>query len=439
MQISFSKALLLATTSFSMITVSTANAYLSPLSFQEMYAHASKGNLSILNNAILRGMNINAVNSDGDTGICVAIRRNDHIAYQSLRNAGAHPHPPCVNNISQKQYKKFMVDHRPYEPVLYRQTQQFVVVDRRCCRRGRNCCACRRRWRRRRQRRQCEQRAVEKPEDPNFHTDKGLSYVVGTTSPSEPEGETYSAVLVAANNDVTQVNREAMNVSNDAKMWVYNADTFAYDTIALADLINFDADVNLYTKYIQVGMKAYNKSVVINDNGQTINLGNNTVALDASLYSSASNLGTIEVKAQNGTVAMVAGDYSSAGNRGKISMEFSGKTTGDQIMGMYADTNSSITNSGTISAKADNAFGKVTGMQARLTGYYADFVNTASNDGEINLAGSSNDSGAFKLVGNEQLARQSVCKSNRSAEKLDKATLINNGTVTLSLAPQKKR
>ncbi len=75
-----------------------------------------------------------------------------------------------------------------------------------------------------------------------------MSYVVGTTSPSEPEGETYSAVLVAANNDVTQVNREAMNVSNDAKMWVYNADTFAYDTIALADLINFDADVNLYTK-----------------------------------------------------------------------------------------------------------------------------------------------------------------------------------------------
>ncbi len=226
MQISFSKALLLATTSFSMITVSTANAYLSPLSFQEMYAHASKGNLSILNNAILRGMNINAVNSDGDTGICVAIRRNDHIAYQSLRNAGAHPHPPCVNNISQKQYKKFMVDHRPYEPVYTAKRSNLwwwiggaAAVGGIAALAGGggggggsgggN----------------ASSEPSKKPEDPNFHTDKGLSYVVGTTSPSEPEGETYSAVLVAANNDVTQVNREAMNVSNDAKMWVYNADT----------------------------------------------------------------------------------------------------------------------------------------------------------------------------------------------------------------------
>ena len=73
MRITFSKTLLLATTAFSMISVPAANAYLSPLSFNEMYAHASRGNLTVLNNAILRGMNINAVNGDGDTGICVAM------------------------------------------------------------------------------------------------------------------------------------------------------------------------------------------------------------------------------------------------------------------------------------------------------------------------------------------------------------------------------
>ena len=67
MRITFSKTLLLATTAFSMISVPAANAYLSPLSFNEMYAHASRGNLTVLNNAILRGMNINAVNGDGDT------------------------------------------------------------------------------------------------------------------------------------------------------------------------------------------------------------------------------------------------------------------------------------------------------------------------------------------------------------------------------------
>ena len=115
MRITFSKTLLLATTAFSMISVPAANAYLSPLSFNEMYAHASRGNLTVLNNAILRGMNINAVNGDGDTGICVAIRRGDHIAYESFRNTGAHTRPRCLNNINAKQYKKFMADHRPYE------------------------------------------------------------------------------------------------------------------------------------------------------------------------------------------------------------------------------------------------------------------------------------------------------------------------------------
>ena len=110
MRITFSKTLLLATTAFSMISVPAANAYLSPLSFNEMYAHASRGNLTVLNNAILRGMNINAVNGDGDTGICVAIRRGDHIAYESFRNTGAHTYPRCLNNINAKQYKKFMAD-----------------------------------------------------------------------------------------------------------------------------------------------------------------------------------------------------------------------------------------------------------------------------------------------------------------------------------------
>lgn len=101
MRITFSKTLLLATTAFSMISVPAANAYLSPLSFNEMYAHASRGNLTVLNNAILRGMNINAVNGDGDTGICVAIRRGDHIAYEFPQHRRAYP--PALPEQHQRQ------------------------------------------------------------------------------------------------------------------------------------------------------------------------------------------------------------------------------------------------------------------------------------------------------------------------------------------------
>ena len=89
-------------------------------------------------------------------------------------------------------------------------------------------------------------------------------------------------------------------------------------------MIDFDKDINSYTKYIRVGMRAYNDSVVINDTEQTISAGSGTVGLDALLNSSASNLGTIEISAPNGSIGMVASDYSEAGNTGTISMEFTG-------------------------------------------------------------------------------------------------------------------
>lgn len=395
MRITFSKTLLLATTAFSMISVPAANAYLSPLSFNEMYAHASRGNLTVLNNAILRGMNINAVNGDGDTGICVAIRRGDHIAYESFRNTGAHTRPRCLNNINAKQYKKFMADHRPYE-LAYRKEGSSIwwwiggaaAVGGIALAAGGGGGGG-----------GSDPLSVPAPEDPTFHSNKGLGYVVATSDPSEPETTPYEPVMISAEDKTTEVNRESMQLSNNAKMWVYNPDTFGYDTILLSDLIDFDKDINSYTKYIRVGMRAYNDSVVINDTEQTISAGSGTVGLDALLNSSASNLGTIEISAPNGSIGMVASDYSEAGNTGTISMEFTGKDTADSLIGMYADTNSSLTNAGTISGKADTARGRVTGMQTRLTSYYADFVNKAVNSGKIELSGSSDNAGGMSLWG----------------------------------------
>lgn len=395
MRITFSKTLLLATTAFSMISVPAANAYLSPLSFNEMYAHASRGNLTVLNNAILRGMNINAVNGDGDTGICVAIRRGDHIAYESFRNTGAHTRPRCLNNINAKQYKKFMADHRPYE-LAYRKEGSSIwwwiggaaAVGGIALAAGGGGGGG-----------GSDPLPVPAPEDPTFHSNKGLGYVVATSDPSEPETTPYEPVMISAEDKTTEVNRESMQLSNNAKMWVYNPDTFGYDTLLLSDLIDFDKDINSYTKYIRVGMRAYNDSVVINDTEQTISAGSGTVGLDALLNSSASNLGTIEISAPNGSIGMVASDYSEAGNTGTISMEFTGKDTADSLIGMYADTNSSLTNAGTISGKADTARGRVTGMQTRLTSYYADFVNKAVNSGKIELSGSSDNAGGMSLWG----------------------------------------
>ncbi len=432
MRITFSKTLLLATTAFSMISVPAANAYLSPLSFNEMYAHASRGNLTVLNNAILRGMNINAVNGDGDTGICVAIRRGDHIAYESFRNTGAHTRPRCLNNINAKQYKKFMADHRPYE-LAYRKEGSSIwwwiggaaAVGGIALAAGGGGGGG-----------GSDPLPVPAPEDPTFHSNKGLGYVVATSDPSEPETTPYEPVMISAEDKTTEVNRESMQLSNNAKMWVYNPDTFGYDTLLLSDLIDFDKDINSYTKYIRVGMRAYNDSVVINDTEQTISAGSGTVGLDALLNSSASNLGTIEISAPNGSIGMVASDYSEAGNTGTISMEFTGKDTADSLIGMYADTNSSLTNAGTISGKADTARGRVTGMQTRLTSYYADFVNKAVNSGKIELSGSSDNAGGMSLWGMNSWLDRAFIDGDKSAAKLDKATLTNKGDISLTFSLQ---
>lgn len=418
MRITFSKTLLLATTAFSMISVPAANAYLSPLSFNEMYAHASRGNLTVLNNAILRGMNINAVNGDGDTGICVAIRRGDHIAYESFRNTGAHTRP--------------MADHRPYE-LAYRKEGSSIwwwiggaaAVGGIALAAGGGGGGG-----------GSDPLSVPAPEDPTFHSNKGLGYVVATSDPSEPETTPYEPVMISAEDKTTEVNRESMQLSNNAKMWVYNPDTFGYDTILLSDLIDFDKDINSYTKYIRVGMRAYNDSVVINDTEQTISAGSGTVGLDALLNSSASNLGTIEISAPNGSIGMVASDYSEAGNTGTISMEFTGKDTADSLIGMYADTNSSLTNAGTISGKADTARGRVTGMQTRLTSYYADFVNKAVNSGKIELSGSSDNAGGMSLWGMSSWLDRAFIDGDKSAAKLDKATLTNKGDISLTFSLQ---
>ena len=432
MRITFSKTLLLATTAFSMISVPAANAYLSPLSFNEMYAHASRGNLTVLNNAILRGMNINAVNGDGDTGICVAIRRGDHIAYESFRNTGAHTRPRCLNNINAKQYKKFMADHRPYE-LAYRKEGSSIwwwiggaaAVGGIALAAGGGGGGG-----------GSDPLPVPAPEDPTFHSNKGLGYVVATSDPSEPETTPYEPVMISAEDKTTEVNRESMQLSNNAKMWVYNPDTFGYDTLLLSDLIDFDKDINSYTKYIRVGMRAYNDSVVINDTEQTISAGSGTVGLDALLNSSASNLGTIEISAPNGSIGMVASDYSEAGNTGTISMEFTGKDTADSLIGMYADTNSSLTNAGTISGKADTARGRVTGMQTRLTSYYADFINKAVNSGKIELSGSSDNAGGMSLWGMSSWLDRAFIDGDKSAAKLDKATLTNKGDISLTFSLQ---
>lgn len=81
---------------------------LSPQNFNTLYNLAAKGDLATINNAISRGLNIDAVNSSGDTGLCVAAKRRNRKAFRSYLQAGANPSHYCTWEI--RGYREFFRD-----------------------------------------------------------------------------------------------------------------------------------------------------------------------------------------------------------------------------------------------------------------------------------------------------------------------------------------
>lgn len=79
---------------------------LSPSSFDALYSLATHGNVSAINNAIARGLNINSINKDGDTGLCVAAKRRNMKAFKSFIQAGANPYHPCTWEV--RGYREFL-------------------------------------------------------------------------------------------------------------------------------------------------------------------------------------------------------------------------------------------------------------------------------------------------------------------------------------------
>ncbi|MBP1532402.1 MAG: hypothetical protein ILA52_02775, partial [Alphaproteobacteria bacterium] len=87
-----------------------ANQGLPPQSFSKMYALAKSGEVEALRASVFRGLNIDSVNQNGDTGLCVAAQRHDAYAYNSFRAAGANPRHPCTQKISD--YEEFVNSYR---------------------------------------------------------------------------------------------------------------------------------------------------------------------------------------------------------------------------------------------------------------------------------------------------------------------------------------
>ena len=272
---------------------------------------------------------------------------------------------------------------------------------------------------------------------PYTEPDDSLAKFAGTKSPNTPEASPYKAIKYFADNNQTIVNKvegsetNDFSISNNSSIKVKNDEGTEEDK-KLVDIIDLNGNILDYAAYLQVGMKARNNSSVINGtaedgaNAPMITLGDATVGMAADDKSSALNYGTIKVLAQNGTLGMAAGNHSTATNQnGNINLQFKGFNDTDSIIGMYADTYSSIINNGSITGNTIDVSGTTGAGSGSSSG-----SGTGSGTGDTGDAGDTTEAtaNAGTIIGMEVRTVNEVSYPDR----VDPSTASNNGSITLN-------
>lgn len=377
-------------------TLSAFAAPLPPISLAQMYSLASQGNVRALRAAVQRGMNIDATDRYGNTGLCHSIYQNNYTAYNAFHASGANPRHPCIQNIPPQQYDYFMASSRatpvtatPRDAYKEFADGEFVfstttwVIGGLLLAGGIAAIALSGGGGGK------KHHYYFPPNDSFTPTDDSLGAFVGTETPSAPENSPYTPVKITNGE-----NDSNFTLSNDSQIKVGD------ETKNLVDVINLNDSVLDYTKYIQVGMKAIDGNQVVNGKipltgtevGATITLQNNTAGMVALHNSNAINNNTLKIIARNGTLGMIASDKSLVRNNGNIDIAFQGTTATDQVDGMYADTSSTAINDGKITGNTavDSVAGTLIGMQGRLINQVQNPAGTIPtqliNNGNISLS-----------------------------------------------------
>lgn len=422
---------------FCLASSPAVKAGLPPISLAQMYSYASSGNVRALRAAVQRGLNIDSVDRFGNTGLCHAILQNNCTAYNAFRSAGANPRSPCVQNIPTRQYDNFMdqscaaaITDTPRQAYNKFNEGEFIIAKRTWIIGGILLAG--------------GLVAILAGGGgggggshyyfiPYTEPDDSLAKFAGTKSPNTPEASPYKAIKYFADNNQTIVNKvegsetNDFSISNNSSIKVKNDEGTEEDK-KLVDIIDLNGNILDYAAYLQVGMKARNNSSVINGtaedsaNAPMITLGDATVGMAADDKSSALNYGTIKVLAQNGTLGMAAGNHSTATNQnGNINLQFKGFNDTDSIIGMYADTYSSIINNGSITGNTIDVSGTTGAGSGSSSG---------SGTGDTGDAGDTTEAtaNAGTIIGMEVRTVNEVSYPDR----VDPSTASNNGSITLN-------
>lgn len=426
---------------FCLASSPAVKAGLPPISLAQMYSYASSGNVRALRAAVQRGLNIDSVDRFGNTGLCHAILQNNCTAYNAFRSAGANPRSPCIQNIPTRQYDNFMdqscaaaITDTPRQAYNKFNEGEFIIAKRTWIIGGILLAG--------------GLVAILAGGGgggggshyyfvPYTEPDDSLAKFAGTKSPNTPESSPYKAIKYFADNNQTIVNKvegsetNDFSISNNSSIKVKNDEGTEEDK-KLVDIIDLNGNILDYAAYLQVGMKARNNSSVINGtaedgaNAPMITLGDATVGMAADDKSSALNYGTIKVLAQNGTLGMAAGNHSTATNQnGNINLQFKGFNDTDSIIGMYADTYSSIINNGSITGNTIDVSGTTGAGGGSSSG-----SGTGSDTGDTGNAGDTTEAtaNAGTIIGMEVRSVNEVSYPDR----VDPSTASNNANITLN-------
>ena len=426
---------------FCLASSPAVKAGLPPISLAQMYSYASSGNVRALRAAVQRGLNIDSVDRFGNTGLCHAILQNNCTAYNAFRSAGANPRSPCIQNIPTRQYDNFMdqscaaaITDTPRQAYNKFNEGEFIIAKRTWIIGGILLAG--------------GLVAILAGGGgggggshyyfvPYTEPDDSLAKFAGTKSPNTPESSPYKAIKYFADNNQTIVNKvegsetNDFSISNNSSVKVKNDEGTEEDK-KLVDIIDLNGNILDYAAYLQVGMKARNNSSVINGtaedgaNAPMITLGDATVGMAADDKSLALNYGTIKVLAQNGTLGMAAGNHSTATNQnGNINLQFKGFNDTDSIIGMYADTYSSIINNGSITGNTIDVSGTTGAESGSSSG-----SGTGSDTGDTGDAGDTTEAtaNAGTIIGMEVRTVNEVSYPDR----VDPSTASNNANITLN-------
>ncbi len=433
---------------------------LPPISLAQMYSYASSGNVRALRAAVQRGLNIDSRDRFGNTGLCHAILQNNCTAYNAFRASGANPRSPCIQNIPVQQYDRFMsrsctanIDDTPRQAYNKFNEGEFIIAKRTWVIGGILLAG--------------GLVAILSGGGgggggavyfaPYTEPDDSLAKFAGTAIPDLPEATPYKPITYFADNNTTIINQ--VDGSNPNNFSVSNNSSIkgTEGEQKLIDIIDLNGNILDYAAYLKVGMKARNSSTVINGtaaDGATapmITIGEASIGMAADDSSKATNYGTLKVLAQNGAFGMVAGNHSVATNQsGDISLQFKGINNQDTIIGMYADTYSSIVNFGNIVGNTINTGGSGTGDTTANAGTMIGMevrtvdevpypsstpLSTATNNSKITL-GAQSDSAAIKtsLIGMGGYLDQDFLDGSKLISRASSLYLYNsiNGTITLN-------